>query len=86
MSNNKLNKIYFWKNFISFWVFILIISCILLFNIKIGFTIFVVINFYFNLILVLSILSIIIVVLIIVFVILRIFYNSIKIKLKIEEI
>lgn len=77
MSNNKLNKIDFWKNFISFWVLILIISCIFFFNIRIGFTIFE--GIYFNLTLVLFILSTIIMVLIIIFVVLTIFYNSNKI-------
>lgn len=85
MNNNKLNKIDFWKNFIGFWVLILIISCIFFFNIKIGFTIFEGISFYFNIPLFLF-LSIIVIDLIIVFVMLAIFYNSIKIKLKMEEI
>lgn len=85
MNNNKLNKIDFWKNFIGFWVLIVIISCIFFFNIKIGFTIFEGISFYFNIPLFLF-LSIIVIDLIIVFVMLAIFYNSIKIKLKMEEI
>jgi len=85
VNNNKLNKIDFWKNFIGFWVLIVIISCIFFFNIKIGFTIFEGISFYFNIPLFLF-LSIIVIDLIIVFVMLAIFYNSIKIKLKMEEI
>lgn len=40
MSSNKIRKKRFWRNFIGFWAVVVIIFCIFIFNIKIGFTVF----------------------------------------------